>query len=41
VRAQATKADTGTTFLLGENGLSVIRRPVLESIHQLIMIAPN
>jgi hypothetical protein len=37
----AVKADTGTTFMLRENGLYVIRRPDLESIHQLMTISPN
>jgi hypothetical protein len=36
-----TKADTGTTFMLRENGLYVIRRPAQESIHQLMAISPN
>jgi len=31
VRQEATKADTGTTFLLAEKGLYVIRRPALET----------
>lgn len=30
VRQEATNADTGTTFLLTENGLYLIRRPALE-----------
>jgi hypothetical protein len=37
----SVKADTGTTFMLKENGLYVIRRPDLESIHQLMTISPN
>jgi hypothetical protein len=37
----SVKADTGTTFVLRENGLYVIRRPDLESIHQLMTISPN
>jgi len=41
VHAEITKADTGTTFMLTENGLYVIRRPAVESIHQLMMIPPN
>jgi hypothetical protein len=36
-----TKGDTGTTFMLTDNGLYVIRRPGVESIHQLMMIPPN
>jgi len=31
VRQEATKPDTGTTFLLAEKGLYVIRRPALET----------
>jgi len=31
VRQEATNADTGTTFLLAEKGLYVIRRPALET----------
>jgi hypothetical protein len=31
VRQEATNVDTGTTFLLAEKGLYVIRRPALES----------
>jgi hypothetical protein len=41
VRAEMTKADTGTTFMLTTNGLYVIRRPAVESIHQMMMIPPN
>jgi hypothetical protein len=37
----SVKADTGTTFVLKENGLFVIRRPAQESIHQLMAITPN
>jgi hypothetical protein len=37
----SVKADTGTTFVLKENGLYVIRQPALESIHQLMTISPN
>lgn len=33
VRAQMTRADTGTTFMLREGGLYVIRRPAVEWIH--------
>jgi hypothetical protein len=39
--AFSVKADTGTTFMLKENGLYVIRRPDLESIHQLMTISAN
>jgi hypothetical protein len=31
VRQEVTNADTGTTFLLAENGLYLIRRPALEA----------
>jgi hypothetical protein len=41
VRAEVTKADTGTTFMLTKNGLYVIRRPAAESIHQFMIIPPN
>jgi len=41
VRAQMTKADTGTTFLLTDKGLYVIRRPGVETVHQVLMITPN
>jgi hypothetical protein len=32
VRQEATNADTGTTFLLTQNGLYLIRRPALEAM---------
>jgi hypothetical protein len=41
VRDEVTKADTGTTFILTENGLYVIRRPAIESIHRVMMSLPN
>ena len=41
VRVELTKTDTGTTFMLTDNGLYVIRRPAVESIHQVMMITPN
>jgi hypothetical protein len=31
VREEISKADTGTTFLLSENGLYIVRRPAIES----------
>jgi hypothetical protein len=40
VRKEVTKADTGTTFTLTENGLYVIRRPAVGSIHQMTMLTP-
>jgi hypothetical protein len=36
-----TKTDTGTTFMLTENGLYVIRRPGVEWTHQMMIITPN
>ena len=41
VRAQLTKDDTGTTFVLTDDGPYMIRWPVKESIHQMMMIPPN
>jgi hypothetical protein len=41
VPEEITKADTGTTFVLAENGLIVIRRPDVEWLHQLMAIPPN
>jgi hypothetical protein len=41
VREEVTKADTGTTFLLTEKGLYVIRRPAVETVHQILAITPN
>jgi hypothetical protein len=41
VREQLTKADTGTTFLLTEKGLYVIRRPAIETVRQILAISPN
>jgi hypothetical protein len=41
VRAQMTRPDTGTAFMLTEDGLYVTRRPAVEWIHQLIEIPPN
>ena len=36
VRQEVTNADTGTTFLLAENGLYLIRRPALESAPEVL-----
>jgi hypothetical protein len=36
-----TNTATGTTFLLEESGLYVIRRPDVEWRHQLMKITPN
>jgi hypothetical protein len=41
VRAQMTRSDTGTAFMLTENGLYVVRRPAVEWIHQLMVIPSN
>jgi hypothetical protein len=41
VRAEVTNAATGTTFLLTENGLYLVRRPNVEWTHQLMVITPN
>jgi hypothetical protein len=41
VREELTKADTGTTFLLTEKGLYVIRRPAIETVQQVLAISSN
>jgi hypothetical protein len=41
VREKVTNAKTGTTYLLTENGLYLIRRPDVEWTHQLMVIPPN
>jgi hypothetical protein len=41
VRAELTKDDTGTTIMLTDSGLSVIRQPAVELIHQMLVIPPN
>jgi hypothetical protein len=41
VREKVTDAKTGTTYLLTENGLYLIRRPNVEWTHQLMVIPPN
>jgi hypothetical protein len=41
VRDEVTKSDTGTTFMLTEYGLYVIRRPAVEWTHQMMVIPPN
>jgi hypothetical protein len=41
VREEAAKTDTGTTFMLTDNGLYVIRRPAVEWTHQMMVIPPN
>jgi hypothetical protein len=40
VRAELSKGDTGTTFMLTDSGQYVIRRPGMEFIRQM-MIPPN
>jgi len=41
VREEVTKTDTGTMFMLTENGLYVIRRPAVEWNHEMRVISPN
>ena len=41
VRVHVTRADTGTTFVLTDKGLYVIRRPAVEWIHQMTVTPPN
>jgi hypothetical protein len=41
VRAEMTNGDTGTTFVLTEKGLYLVRRPAVESIHRMMLISPN
>src|SRR6202451_1199975 len=41
VREELTKADTGTTVLLTKKGLYVIRRPAIETVHQVLAISSN
>jgi hypothetical protein len=41
IHAQMTRTDTGTTFMLTEDGLYVIRRPAVKWIHKLMEIPPN
>lgn len=41
VLAQMTRPDTGTTFMLTEKGLYVVRRPAIEWIHQSMIVSPN
>jgi hypothetical protein len=41
VRQEVTKADTGTTFLLTEKGLYVVRRPAVETVSQVLAISSN
>jgi hypothetical protein len=37
VRQEITNADTGTTFLLAEKGLYLIRRPALETVSEVYL----
>jgi hypothetical protein len=37
VRQEMTNADTGTTFLLAEKGLYLIRRPALETAPEVYL----
>ena len=41
VRAELTKGDTGSPFMLTDSGRYVIRRPGVEFIHQMMVIPPN
>ncbi len=41
VRAELTKGDTGSPFMLTDSGPYVIRRPGVEFIHQMMVIPPN
>jgi hypothetical protein len=41
IRAHLTRTDTGTSFILTENGLYVARRPAVEWLHQTTVISPN
>jgi hypothetical protein len=41
VRAELTKGDTGSPFMLTDSGLYAIRRPGVEFIHQMMVIPPN
>ena len=41
VRAELTKGDTGSPFMLTDSGPNVIRRPGVEFIHQMMVIPPN
>lgn len=41
VREEMTNTKTGTTYLLTENGLYLIRRPDVEWTHQFMAIPPN
>jgi hypothetical protein len=41
VRQETTNAATGTTFVLTENGLYLIRQPRVEALHQMMVIPPN
>jgi hypothetical protein len=41
VRAQMTGTDAGTTLMLTDNGLYLIRRPAVDWIHQLMEIPRN
>jgi hypothetical protein len=41
VRQEMTNAQTGTTFVLTETGLYLIRRPAVETVHQALAILPN
>jgi hypothetical protein len=41
VRQETMNAATGTTFVLTEHGLYLIRQPRVEALHQMMVIPPN
>jgi hypothetical protein len=41
VSEEISNASTGTTFLLAQDGLYLLRRPAVESIREMEMIPPN
>jgi hypothetical protein len=41
VRGEITNTDTGTTYVLAQDGLYLIRRPAVEMLHRMMMIPPN
>jgi hypothetical protein len=41
VRQETMNTATGTTFVLTENGLYLIRQPAVEALHQMMTILPN
>jgi hypothetical protein len=41
IRGEITDTDTGTTYVLAQDGLYLIRRPAVETLHRMMMIPPN